>query len=60
MPCFAFPARDEIEIGGRKIVGSAQKRTGTLFLQHGSIPLEKDEASWPPSPGRANPRKAWA
>jgi len=44
MPCFAFPARDEIEIGGRKIVGSAQKRTGTLFLQHGSIPLEKDEA----------------
>lgn len=44
MPCFAFPARDEIEIGGRKIVGSAQKRTGGLFLQHGSIPLDKDEA----------------
>lgn len=43
MPCFAFPARDEIEIDGRKIVGSAQKRTGSLFLQHGSIPLEKDE-----------------
>ncbi|HDT13802.1 MAG TPA: lipoate--protein ligase family protein [Candidatus Aminicenantes bacterium] len=43
MPCFAFPARDEIEIEGRKIVGSAQKRTGPLFLQHGSIPLEKDE-----------------
>jgi lipoate-protein ligase A len=44
MPCFAFPARDEIEIDGKKIVGSAQKRTGALFLQHGSIPLEKDEA----------------
>jgi lipoate-protein ligase A len=44
MPCFAFPARDEIEIGGRKIVGSAQKRTGPLFLQHGSMLLEKDEA----------------
>lgn len=44
MPCFAFAARDEIEIDGRKIVGSAQKRTGPLFLQHGSIPLEKDEA----------------
>jgi len=44
MPCFAFPARDEIEIGGKKIVGSAQKRTGARFLQHGSIPLEKDEA----------------
>lgn len=44
MPCFAFPARDEIEIDGRKIIGSAQKRAGPLFLQHGSIPLEKDEA----------------
>jgi lipoate-protein ligase A len=44
MPCFAFAARDEIEAGGRKIVGSAQKRTGNVFLQHGSIPLEKDEA----------------
>jgi lipoate-protein ligase A len=43
MPCFAFPARDEIEIGGLKIVGSAQKRTGPAFLQHGSVPLEKDE-----------------
>jgi lipoate-protein ligase A len=43
MPCFAFPARDEVEIGGLKIVGSAQKRTGAAFLQHGSMPLEKDE-----------------
>lgn len=43
MPCFAFPARDEIEIGGLKIVGSAQKRAGTAFIQHGSVPLEKDE-----------------
>ena len=44
MPCFAFPARDEVEIGGRKIIGSAQKRTGTSFIQHGSVPFEKDEA----------------
>jgi lipoate-protein ligase A len=44
MPCFAFPARDEVEIGGRKIIGSAQKRTGASFIQHGSVPLEKDEA----------------
>ncbi len=43
MPCFAYPARDEIEIAGRKIIGSAQKRTGAVFVQHGSIPLEKDE-----------------
>ena len=44
MPCFAFPARDEVEIGGRKIIGSAQKRTGASFIQHGSVPLENDEA----------------
>jgi lipoate-protein ligase A len=43
MPCFAYPARDEIEIDGRKIVGSAQKRTGGWFLQHGSIPLQGDD-----------------
>jgi len=43
MPCFAYPARDEIEVGGRKIVGSAQKRVAGRFLQHGSIPLQDDE-----------------
>ena len=43
MPCFAYPARDEIEIDGRKIVGSAQKRVAGRFLQHGSIPLQDDE-----------------
>jgi lipoate-protein ligase A len=42
MVCFAHPARDEIESGGRKIVGSAQKRIGGRFLQHGSIPLQDD------------------
>ena len=41
MPCFAQPARDEIEMNGKKIIGSAQKRTGKKFIQHGSIPLEK-------------------
>jgi lipoate-protein ligase A len=39
-PCFAGPAADEIEAGGRKVVGSAQKRVGSRFLQHGSVPLE--------------------
>jgi lipoyl(octanoyl) transferase len=42
MPCFSYPARDEIEINGRKVVGSAQKRVGSRFLQHGSIPLDAD------------------
>jgi lipoate-protein ligase A len=44
LPCFSQPARDEVEIGGKKIVGSAQKRVGPKFLQHGSIPLEEEEA----------------
>jgi lipoate-protein ligase A len=43
MSCFSYPARDEIEIGGKKIVGSAQKRVGARFLQHGSIPLAAEE-----------------
>ena len=43
LPCFSYPARDEIEIQGKKIVGSAQKRTGLKFIQHGSIPLEEDK-----------------
>ena len=43
LPCFSHPARDEIEMEGKKIIGSAQKRTGKKFIQHGSIPLEKDE-----------------
>jgi lipoate-protein ligase A len=43
LPCFAFPAQNEIEVGGKKIVGSAQRREGTRFIQHGSIPLADDE-----------------
>jgi lipoate-protein ligase A len=43
MPCFSLPARNEIEVNGKKIVGSAQKRTKNRFIQHGSIPLVKDE-----------------
>jgi len=44
LPCFSYPGRDELQVAGRKIVGSAQKRTGNKFLQHGSIPLEHNEA----------------
>ncbi len=42
LPCFSYPARNEIEVLGKKIVGSAQKRVGPRFIQHGSIPLEED------------------
>ncbi len=37
-PCFSFPTPNEIEAGGKKIIGSAQKRDKTALLQHGSIP----------------------
>ncbi len=37
--CFASPVGGEIVSGGRKLVGSAQVREGTAFLQHGSILL---------------------
>jgi len=43
LPCFSHPAQNEIEIDGKKIIGSAQKRTGDKFIQHGSIPLKKGE-----------------
>jgi len=42
LPCFSYPALDEIEIAGKKIVGSAQKRVDRRFIQHGSIPLDED------------------
>ncbi len=35
--CFKSAGRHEILIRGRKIVGSAQRRTAGAFLQHGSI-----------------------
>lgn len=38
-PCLASVSRYEITAGGRKIVGSAQRRWGSVFLQHGSILL---------------------
>ena len=38
--CFATTARHEIAVGGRKLIGSAQRREGGAFLQHGSILLE--------------------
>ncbi|MBN2346715.1 MAG: lipoate--protein ligase family protein [Candidatus Aminicenantes bacterium] len=41
-PCFSFPTPHEVEVGNRKIVGSAQKRDHQALLQHGSIPLAMD------------------
>jgi lipoate-protein ligase A len=38
-PCLASASRYEITAGGKKIAGSAQRRTAAAFLQHGSILL---------------------
>ena len=40
--CFARTGRYEIEVVGRKLVGSAQRRQGLCFLQHGSVLLGVD------------------
>lgn len=39
LPCFLSPNRHEIMAGGKKLLGSAQKRSAKAVLQHGSIPL---------------------
>ena len=41
--CFAHTATYELEIAGRKVVGSAQRRQGASFLQHGAVLLGVDE-----------------
>ncbi len=37
--CFAAPVGGEVVVLGKKVVGSAQVRRGTAFLQHGSVLL---------------------
>jgi lipoate-protein ligase A len=39
LPCFLAPNRREIMVFGKKLVGSAQKRSVGSVLQHGSIPF---------------------
>jgi len=40
-PCFSSFSRYEIGYQGKKLVGSAQRRFGESFLQHGSILVKK-------------------
>jgi lipoyl(octanoyl) transferase len=44
-PCFAEPARGELTVRGRKLVGSAQWRERGAMLQHGSILVDDDQSS---------------
>ena len=45
-PCFTSLSRYEITVGGKKLVGSAQKRLGgsRAFLQQGSLLLKNEQA----------------
>jgi len=38
--CFASSVGGEVLVAGRKVIGSAQVRRGSVFLQHGSILLD--------------------
>ena len=42
--CFARTGSYEIAIGGKKVAGSAQRRQGGAFLQHGAVLLDADPA----------------
>jgi lipoyl(octanoyl) transferase len=42
--CFARTGSYELEAGGRKVVGSAQRRQAAGFLQHGAVMLGADPA----------------
>ena len=40
--CFVVPSHYEIEVGGRKLIGSAQVRRSGAMMQHGTLPLHGD------------------
>ena len=44
--CFASPSAYEIVVGGKKLLGSAQKRTRSRVLQHGSLLVDYRETDW--------------
>jgi lipoate-protein ligase A len=45
LDCFAVATGADLEVGGRKICGSAQVRRRGWFLQHGSIPISDIRAN---------------
>jgi len=46
--CFESTSRYEITLDGKKVIGNAQRRWKTAFLQHGSILLTHDPAEAAP------------
>jgi lipoate-protein ligase A len=58
--CFQSAGQHEVRVGGRKLIGSAQRRTAGIFLQHGSIltgPEHADLADCMPSKAGAEGRR---
>jgi lipoate-protein ligase A len=46
-PCFEQPVEGEVTAGGRKLIGSAQRRERGVMLQHGSLPIHDDQSAVP-------------
>lgn len=44
VPCFDHPSAGELIANGRKLVGSAQWRSGKALMQHGSILIDDDQS----------------
>ncbi len=60
--CFLSPSRHEIMVGGKKLLGSAQRRLKGIILQQGSLPLQMEDGSdyWQLSAAqRANLKSQW-
>jgi len=45
--CFSSVSRSEVQVNGKKIIGSAQRRFGDVVLQHGSIMLGWEHRTLP-------------
>jgi lipoate-protein ligase A len=58
--CFATPSSYEVAVGGRKLIGSAQRRSQGVIMQHGSLPISLDRETLftvlrAPPGGRSSP-----
>ncbi|HPQ41644.1 MAG TPA: lipoate--protein ligase family protein [bacterium] len=56
--CFANPSSFEIVVNGRKLLGSAQKRTRNRVLQHGSLLIRYHGDDWTRIMRRHDPGEA--
>ena len=44
--CFSTPSQYEVQVDGKKLIGSAQVRKKGVVLQHGSLLMELDRNKW--------------